>query len=228
MWNQHRRINRLQATIITLLAVIVAIFTASSIKETTPRQEHTMRPQDFAVVLPTSTPPTPTPNPASNRIINYYENWFKPYYLDKVRLYHYELELTSLGYYYITSYCPAECGYNGSNYPTGWMTASGAVCHRASYEDRYDDPTTCAISRSIHSFGDLFYIKEFDRVFIGEDTGSAVRGRHLDLFYEDMESVRSFPTGNYETFSVEYVYVSTDAGFYRKLRNASEKGYIRK
>ncbi|MBQ6148652.1 MAG: hypothetical protein IJI83_03800, partial [Oscillospiraceae bacterium] len=43
-----------------------------------------------------------------------------------------EMQLTSLGTYYITAYCPSECGYNGHNYPTGWETASGAICHRAS------------------------------------------------------------------------------------------------
>lgn len=103
----------------------------------------------------------------------------------------------SLGWYFITAYCPAECG--GS-----WETASGATCHRADWENRYSEPTTCAISRSVHSFNELFYIEEFDRVFISEDTGPGVQGKHLDLFYEDYDSVISFPTGYYEVFSVEY------------------------
>lgn len=111
----------------------------------------------------------------------------------------------SLGWYFITAYCPAECG--GS-----WETASGATCHRADWEDRYTEPTTCAISRSIHSFGDMFYIEEFDRIFIAEDTGSGVRGKHLDLFYEDYEDVLSFPTGYYEVFSVEYEEVEVYLG----------------
>lgn len=103
----------------------------------------------------------------------------------------------SLGWYFITSYCPAECG--GS-----WQTASGETCHRADWEDRLYEPTTCAIDRSVHSFGDLFYIEEFDRVFIAEDTGSAVIGQHLDLFYEDYDDVLSFPTGWYEVYAVSY------------------------
>lgn len=111
----------------------------------------------------------------------------------------------SLGWYFITAYCPAECG--GS-----WATASGATCHRADWEDRYTEPTTCAISRSIHSFGDMFYIGEFDRIFIAEDTGSGVRGKHLDLFYEDYDDVLSFPTGYYEVFSVEYEEVEVYLG----------------
>jgi len=109
-----------------------------------------------------------------------------------------------IGTYFITAYCPSECGYNGENYPTGWTTASGEICHRADWENRLWSPTTCAIDRSIHSFGDMFYIEEFDRVFVAEDTGPGVNGRHLDLFYEEYDDVISFPTGYYAVYSVWY------------------------
>lgn len=130
------------------------------------------------------------------------EKWIAPVVTYK------EMELTSLGTYYITAYCPSECGYNGHNYPTGWMTASDTICHRASHEYRLTEPTTCAISRSVHSFGDEFYIPEFDRTFVAEDTGPGVKGKHLDLFYEDYEDVYYFPTGYYEVFAVEWVEVT--------------------
>lgn len=115
----------------------------------------------------------------------------------------------SLGYYFITAYCPHECGYREyddgtDNFPAGWTTASGEICHRATWEDRLYEPTTCAISRTHHSFGDLFYIEEFDRVFVAEDTGPGVQGRHLDLFYETYDEMAAFPTGYYEVFSVWY------------------------
>ena len=115
----------------------------------------------------------------------------------------------SLGYYFITAYCPHECGYREyddgtDNFPAGWTTASGEICHRADWEDRLYEPTTCAISRSYHSFGDLFYIEEFDRVFVAEDTGSGVQGKHLDLFYETYDEMASFPTGYYEVYEVWY------------------------
>ena len=115
----------------------------------------------------------------------------------------------SLGYYFITAYCPHECGYREyddgtDNFPAGWRTASGEICHRADWEDRLYEPTTCAISRSYHSFGDLFYIEEFDRVFVAEDTGPGVQGKHLDLFYETYEEMSAFPTGYYEVYSVWY------------------------
>ena len=109
-----------------------------------------------------------------------------------------------IGTYFITAYCPSECGYNGENYPVGWTTSSGEICHRADWEYRLWSPTTCAIDRSIHSFGDMFYIEEFDRVFVAEDTGPGVNGRHLDLFYEEYDDVISFPTGYYAVYSVWY------------------------
>lgn len=106
----------------------------------------------------------------------------------------------SLGSYFITAYCPDECG--GS-----WETASGVTCHRADEEYRYSDPTTCAVDPRLHNIGlegDLFFIPEFDRVFIAEDTGSAVKNKHLDLFYIDYSDVVSFPTGYYEVYAVYY------------------------
>jgi 3D (Asp-Asp-Asp) domain-containing protein len=114
------------------------------------------------------------------------------------------IEFEYIGEYFITAYCPSECGYNGENYPTGWQTASGEICHRTDYEDRMYEPTTCAIDRRHHSFGEMFYIEEFDRVFVAEDTG-AFSGRWLDLFYEEYADVLYFPTGYYSTYSVEYL-----------------------
>lgn len=139
---------------------------------------------------------------------------------------YYEMELTYLGTYFLTAYCPWECGYNGSNYPAGWQTASGAICHRADWEYRLSEPTTCAISRSIHYFGEEFYIPEFDRVFVAEDTGPGVQGHHLDLFYEDYDDMAAFPTGYYEVYSVEWVEVTVvlteDEYYYLKEHPATE------
>ena len=135
----------------------------------------------------TSTPTvTPTPEP---QLLNY---------LCDAEITYTDIEYEYLGTYFITAYCPAECG--GS-----WETASGATCHRSDEADRFYEPTTCAIDRNLHSFGDLFYIEEFDRVFVAEDTGSAVKGKHLDLFYEDYDDVRYFPTGYYTVYTVKYV-----------------------
>lgn len=161
--------------------------------------------------------------PEYNLKIAYYQNWYKPTHLIHETITNVEMELESLGYYYLTAYAPEECGYNGNNYPTGWQTASGAICHRAEYDDRLTDPTTCAIDRNLHRFGDLFYIPDFDRVFVAEDTGGAVRGKHLDLFY-DYYGMLSFPTGWYEVYSVEYIYTDEEIEYYDFPK---QKGMIR-
>lgn len=144
--------------------------------------------------------------PEYNLKIAYYNNWYKPTHLVHETVTEYELEYVYLGNYYLTAYSPQETG--------SWETASGATLHRADYENRLTEPTTCAIDRSLHNFGDLFYIPAFDRVFVAEDTGGAVRGKHLDLGYTDLESVWSFPTGYYEVYAVEYVYYDIEVEYY--------------
>ena len=108
--------------------------------------------------------------------------------LDGVEVHYTTTRLESKGWYFITAYCScSKCCYPSTNY-----TASGVQCHYADYEHRYDEPTTCAIDRSIHSFGDTFYLKSEDRVYVAEDTGSAVKGRHIDLYFPDHSYVQSY------------------------------------
>lgn len=111
-----------------------------------------------------------------------------------------EMVLTSLGTYYITGYTSIECG--GST-----TTASGTTCHKAaSVADSINNPTTCAIDPALHDFGDVFFLESFG-YFIAEDTGSAVKGKHLDLYFWDDEYNYALSiTGYYEVFAVEYVY----------------------
>lgn len=117
------------------------------------------------------------------------------------------LELEPLGKYYITAYSPQETG--------SWTTASGIKLHRADYENRYTEPTTCAVDPKLHKIGKngvKFYIEEFDRVFIAQDTGRLIKGRHLDLAYTDLKSVKRFPTGNYQTYKL----ISLTQNYYTK------------
>ena len=109
------------------------------------------------------------------------------------------MKMELLGKYYITGYTSLEC--DGST-----MTASGATVHKG-------NPTTCAIDPALWDFGDLFYIPYFDQVYVAEDTGSAVKGKHLDLyFYDDEYNYALSITGYYEVYSVEYItgYVQAD------------------
>lgn len=103
--------------------------------------------------------------------------------------YTYEVrELEELGSYYVTAYCNCSkcCTYANQ------ATASGVFPH---YEEDPDTPTTCAIDPKLHSFGEVFLVD--GKTYIAEDTGSAVKGRHLDLFFDDHSAVESF--GSYYT-----------------------------
>lgn len=190
--NEKASLSVIIVAIILIVVLVLDLLECMSIKE---EPEFTgVAARELWVELPRS---TPTPTLIEIKRI---ETEYQP-----VLITYDEMELISLGKYFITAYCPSECGYNGYNYPTGWTTASDTICHRADYKHRLSEPTTCAISKSLHSFGTEFYIPYFDRTFVAEDTGSAVVGRHLDLFYEDYSSVISFPTGYYEVYKVIWV-----------------------
>ena len=140
-----------------------------------------------------------------------------------------------LGYFFITAYCPSECGYieyadGTDNFPCGWVTATDTICYRADEEHRITEPTTCAADpRYFHvsaEDGDLFYLPDFHRVFTAQDTGSAVLGNHLDLFYEDYFSVVNFPTGYYPTYTAEIV-SHTASGKDRMIRREIVSEYLK-
>lgn len=93
--------------------------------------------------------------------------------------------------FFITAYCAEECGWS-------YSTSSGAICHRASWDYRYSEPTTCAIDRSYFGYDTLIYIPSEDRVYIAEDTGPGVRGYWIDTYQDDMSDVYGYNT-RYET-----------------------------
>lgn len=114
------------------------------------------------------------------------------------------IEYEYLGMYFVTAYCPEECGYNGSNFPKGWTTASDTICH---YSDDWKTPTTCAIDRNYFGFGEYLMIGHPDskdkKIYVTEDTG-AFRGRWIDCFVETMYEVDTWATGYYPVYSVEF------------------------
>ena len=203
-----------RAAAITCAVVAASLFSLSNCPKL-PHKVHTYTPLQIAEQVPTQAPfrttptstPTPTPDPRI-QFCNDLGNIIESSEITKTTI-----EFEYIGTYYITAYCPSECGYNGNNYPVGWTTASGTICHRSAHKDRLYNPTTCAVDPKIHSISgnDLFYIEEFDRVFVAEDTGPGVKGKHLDLFYEDYSSVCSFPTGYYTVYKVKYVDVTLSA-----------------
>lgn len=201
--------NRIFTTLILSFSVYLLLLCFTVIATENRESEGTLNPthtgicaRDIYVEIPE---PTPIPEITVPPVLEYLGEAQSHYKLIEVtRL---EMDLTYLGTYFITAYCPEECG--GS-----WTTASGETCHRADWEDRLTDPTTCAIDRRYHSFGDTFYIEEFDRTFVAEDTGPGVQGYWLDLFYEDYDDVLSFPTGYYTVYSVEWIEVTDYVGVY--------------
>lgn len=173
--------------------LMLALFASLADTETEKRQIFT--PRDFGSaprVEHKRATPTPTPTPRAELIE-----------ADKLRetaqaipITYTARELDYIGEYFITSYCPAECG--GS-----WQTSSGETCH---YSDDPNEPTTCAIDRSIHSYYELIAVEFEDelKIYITEDTGPGVRGRWLDAFVETMSEVNAWPTGYKSVYSVSY------------------------
>lgn len=105
------------------------------------------------------------------------------------------IETEYLGIYFLTAYSDEETNSRA--------TASGIEVH---YSDSNYEPTTCAVDPRLHRIGhegDLFMIS--NKVYVAEDTGSAVLGNHIDCFVETMEEVRAFNTRYDAVYSVEYV-----------------------
>ena len=88
-----------------------------------------------------------------------------------------------IGRYYITAYNHEETGSK--------ITASGKTCHEGTI-------TTCAIDRKLHKFGQYFEID--GRLYVAEDTGSAVKRRHIDLYFASYKTMARYGS-NYQNIS---------------------------
>lgn len=88
-----------------------------------------------------------------------------------------------IGRYYITAYNHLETG--------GKMTASGTTCHEGTV-------TTCAadVWGGYFKFGD--YIEVGGRLYRVEDTGSAVKKKHIDLYFASYKEMARY-NSHYET-----------------------------
>ena len=178
-----------KSLLIALTLSLTALMVSDIRKAPDPIVFDDYRALDMAVSLPKNEKAEPTPE--------IYSDFIEKEEQDLSEYDSYLLELEPLGKYFITAYSPQETG--------SWQTASGIKLHRATYENRYTEPTTCAVDPKLHKIGkngDLFYIEEFDRVFIAQDTGRLIKGRKIDLAYTDLKSVKSFPTGKYQTYRV--------------------------
>lgn len=100
------------------------------------------------------------------------------------------IETEYIGEYFVTAYASAELG--GST-----ATASGVECE---YHEEWFIPTTCAIDPKLHSFGEYLMID--GKIYRCDDTGGNVKGRWVDCYVPDLESVWAWDTGTKSVHSV--------------------------
>ena len=128
--------------------------------------------------------PKRTPNPYILKETELRNSW------QSVEITYQTIETEYLGRYFVTAYSDEETNSRA--------TASGVEVHYS--EDNFE-PTTCAIDRNFHRFGELFMID--GHVYVAEDTG-AFRGLWIDCFVETMEEVWLWNTGYKSVYSVSY------------------------
>jgi len=147
---------------------------------------------------------TPTPTPMSMLTLN--NTILKKRFLESEYTY-YTMEFEYLGRYFITAYSPEECGYNGSNYPAGWVTASDTICHQSS---DWTVPNTCAIDRSYHKYGEYLLVGDPEdpdnrQVVVTEDCGPGVKGHWIDVFVDSYDQVVNWNTRYDSVYRVTYI-----------------------
>lgn len=185
------------ATAVGLIATY-GLVTAMDNRQREPKRE-SFRAQDMAAPIPrTNGRPTPTPEPEMRPEITEHIEAMKKA-TEQITITVEEYELESLGTYFITAYCSCSrcCGI----YAHG-ETASGVTVHRADEFNRKREPTTAAIDPRLHGFEELIYVPSEDRIYITEDTGSAVKGHHIDLYQDDHWTVQGYNTRYEEIYSV--------------------------
>ena len=92
-----------------------------------------------------------------------------------------------LGTYYITAYSDKETG--------GKTTASGKKVHKGTI-------STCAADvPKYHKFGD--YLEIDGKLYVVEDTGSAVKKKHIDCYEPDMKKLDNY-TGYKKVYKVTF------------------------
>jgi 3D (Asp-Asp-Asp) domain-containing protein len=94
-----------------------------------------------------------------------------------------------IGRYYITAYNHEETG--------GKITASGTICHEGTI-------TTCAgdVWGGYFKFGD--YIEVDGRIYKIEDTGSAVKKKHIDLYFASYKEMARYGSNYQNIYRVTF------------------------
>lgn len=93
-----------------------------------------------------------------------------------------------IGRYYVTAYNHEETGSK--------ITASGKTCHEGTI-------TTCAADVPKYlKFGDVIEVD--GRLYVVEDTGSAVKKRHVDLYFKSYKAMSKYGSNYQNIYKVEF------------------------
>ena len=93
-----------------------------------------------------------------------------------------EPELTSLGSFTVTAYCCCKtCCGKEATHPAYGITASGT---------KATEGRTIAVDPNIVSLGTTVYLNGIP--YVAEDTGSAIKGKKIDLFINDHQRAKEF------------------------------------
>ena len=182
-----------------------------------PEYKQGFTPKDFEVPLPKSQMDFKQAQKV-NRLPQF-DGWFEMRStLYNVPCEYQYLEYEYLGMYFCTAYCPEECGYNGNNFPNGWTTSTGTICH---YSDTWSEPTTCAIDPKVRKYGDLLLVGNPDssdkKLYIAQDCGPGVQGKWIDCFRDNYSDMAAFPTGYKPVYLVRF-----------KTKKIEDKGWFYK
>lgn len=207
-----------QSNIIILVIVLfvsyVFIAIAGHYFKDPPEQKQGFTPKDFVADIPHHTWVQPI------KFRKYEMPWLDEYFNMRSILlnigFSYEyIETEYLGRYFITAYCPEECGWNGNNYPVGWKTSTDTICH---YSDDWREPTTCAIDPSVRKYGEYIMVGSPDsadkKIYRCEDCGPGVQGQWVDCFVETMSEVKSWNTRYDRVYLVRFKTATLDGELY--------------
>lgn len=93
-----------------------------------------------------------------------------------------------IGRYYVTAYNHEETGSK--------ITASGNTCHEGTI-------TTCAADVPKYlKFGDVIEVD--GRLYVVEDTGSAVKKRHVDLYFKSYKAMSKYGSNHQNIYKAEF------------------------
>lgn len=104
-----------------------------------------------------------------------------------------EPRLVSMGLYKITAYCPCKqcCGKSDG------ITATGTVA---------TEGRTIAVDPSVIPYGSVVYFEGADGCiggYVAEDCGGAVKGNHIDLYFDTHAAALSWGVREMEVFACD-------------------------